>query len=99
MKRTLTLTFEFDDGPWIDRDTGKKYPTDAIAYAMDQVNDTLPRVCVDFVDAKLDGEILVDGAGYVSEDVQKHEAQHRAFLKEFRHHQEVMKECASCQIS
>ena len=35
----------------------------------------------DFIDAKLDEEVLVDGAGYVSEEVQKRELQYRAFLK------------------
>lgn len=83
MKRTLTITFEFDDAPWIDKETGDMYPTDAIAYAMDHVNRSVPYAsCDEFVDAKLDGEILVDRTGYVSEEVKKREVQHRAFLKE-----------------
>lgn len=84
MKRTLTMTFEFDDGPWFAKDEGVWYPTDAVAYAMDLVNEAAPWVCgedIHFVDAKLDGEVLVDGSGYVSEDVKKREVQHRAFLK------------------
>lgn len=85
MKRTLTLTFEFDDGPWIYEETGEEFPTDAVAFAMDQVNGALPRVVgvdVQFVDAKLDDLVLVDGKGFISEEVKKREIQHRAFLKE-----------------
>ena len=82
MKRTLTLTFEFDDGPWIDRQTQEEHPTDAIAFAMDQVNGAVSHTYdVDFIDAKLDGEVLVDGSGYVSEGVQKCELQYRVFLE------------------
>lgn len=84
MKRILTLTFEFDDGPWKDEDSGKEYPADAVAYAMDQVNSAASMVCPDvaFIDAKLDGDVLVDGNGFVSEEVKKRDRQHRAFLKE-----------------
>ena len=82
MKRTLTITFEFDDGPWKD-DNGVEHPTDAVAYAMDMVNEAVP--CAypkDFIDAKLDGEVLVDSNGYICEEVKKREQQHQAFLRE-----------------
>jgi len=82
MKRELTITFEFDDAPWLDGDM-QEHTTDAIAYAMDQVNQAAGEVCCDvaFVDAKLDDEILVAGNGFISEEVRKHERQYRAFLK------------------
>ena len=89
MKKTLTLTFEFDDGPEFDEETGLEHPTDAVAYAMDHVNEmaSLGLSCrISFVEAKLDGEVLVDGSGYVSEEVKKREAQHRAFRKEVASH-------------
>ncbi len=54
---------------------------DPIAYAMDYVNNIVLYVCVDeFLEAKLDGEVLVDGKGYVSYEVKKREPQHRTFL-------------------
>ena len=82
MKKTLTITFEFDDGPWIDRETGEKRPTDPIAFAMDQVNAAVPHTYeVDFVNAKLDDVVLVSGNGYVSEEVKKRELQHQVFLE------------------
>lgn len=86
MKRTLTLTFEFDDGPQLDEETGLQEPTDAVAYAMDLVNETasmaLSSDIVAFIDAKLDGEVLVDGNGFVSEEVKKRNRQYRAFQRE-----------------
>lgn len=85
MKRTLTLTFEFDDAPQLDEETGLQEPTDAIAYAMDLVNEmaSLGLSCeTSFVEANLDGEVLVDGNGFISEEVKMREVQHRAFLKE-----------------
>lgn len=86
MKRTLSITFEFDDVAWVDEDTKREYPTDAVAYAMDQINNVVPNVCPDvkFINAKLDGETLVElmnEAGYVSEEVKRRERQHRAFLR------------------
>lgn len=82
MKRTLTITFEFDDGPWFAKDEEVWYPTDAIAFAMDQVNGAVPYASgADFINAKLDDEVLVDRTGYVSEEVKKREVQHRAFLE------------------
>lgn len=85
MKRTLTITFEIDDAPELDDDTGLECPTDIVAYAMDLVNEMASIGLAGdntFVDAKLDGEVLVDGAGYVSEEVKKRDRQHRAFLRE-----------------
>lgn len=85
MKRTLTITFEFDDAPQIDEETGLEYSTDVVAYAMDLVNEMASIALAGdnaFVDAKLDGCILVDGSGFVSEAVKKRERQHRAFQRE-----------------
>lgn len=83
MKRKLTITFEFDDAPWVDEETKEEHPTDAIAYAMDHVNRSVPYAAIDeFVEAKLDGEVLVDGNGYVSDEVKKREPQYRAYQRE-----------------
>lgn len=81
MKRMLTITLEFDDSPWLDEDEGKEYATDAIAYAMDQVNTCVEQAFVDFVDAKLDGTLLVDARGYASDDVKERTVQHSRFLR------------------
>lgn len=89
MKKTLTITFEIDDAPEIDDDTGLECPTDVIAYAMDLVNEMASIGLAGdntFIDAKLDGEVLADGTGYVSEEVKKREVQHRAFRKEVASH-------------
>ena len=78
MKRKLTIAFEFKDGLLIDNKTGEEYSLDAVAYAMDQINEIVPRACgVDF----LDDEVLVDGSGFVSEEVRKYERQYQALLK------------------
>ena len=84
MKRALHITLQFDDEPWIDEGAGKEYPTDAIAYAMDQVNNIFQFLSgdVEFCNAILDGETLVYGDGRASEEVKKRAQQHRAFLKE-----------------
>lgn len=84
MKRTLTITFEFDDGSWMDEETGKEYPPiDAIAYAMEHVNRSVPYAnCDEFVDAKLDGEVLVDRRGYISDEVRQRKMACWAFMKE-----------------
>lgn len=85
MKRTLTITFEIDDAPQLDDDTGLECSADIVAYAMDLVNDMASIALAGdnaFVDAKLGGETLVDGNGFVSEEVRKRDRQHRAFLKE-----------------
>jgi len=72
MKRTLTLTFEFDDSSLVFIEDGEEYLTDAFAFAMDQVNGVVPYAAgANFVDAKLDGDILVDGNGYVSDEVKR----------------------------
>lgn len=83
MKRTLTLTFEFDDGPWFSADEGVWEPTDAVAFAMDSVNGVVTSggYCADFVSAKLDGEVLVDANGFVAEEVKKRELQYRKFMR------------------
>ena len=82
VKRKLTITFVFKDGLWIDNKTGEESPLDAVAYAMDQVNKIVPHACgVDFWEAALDDEVLVDGSGFVSEEVRKHELQYQALLK------------------
>ena len=89
MKKTLTITFEIDDAPELDDDTGLECPTDVIAYAMDLVNEMASIALAGdnaFIDAKLCGEVLVDGTGYVSEEVKKREVQHRAFRKEVASH-------------
>lgn len=89
MKKTLTLTFEIDDAPQLDDDTGLECPTDVVAYAMDLVNEMASIALAGdntFIDAKLGGEVLVDGTGYVSEEVKKREVQHRAFRKEVASH-------------
>ena len=83
MKRTLTITFEFDDAPWVDKETKEEYPTDAIAYAMDHVNRSVPfAACEEFVNAKLDGEVLVDRNGYISEEVKQREIQYQRFKRD-----------------
>ena len=82
MKRTLTLTFEFDDAPWYSEETGEWYPTDAIKYAMDGVNGIVAGTFCGFVNAKLDDEMLVDVNGFVSEEVKKREKQYRVFMRE-----------------
>lgn len=81
MKRKLTITYEFDDVPWFNEDIGEECPTDAIAYAMDQVNQTVPRSSADFIEAKLDDEILVDGTGYVSDKVKAYAMQYNVFVR------------------
>ena len=83
MKRVLTLTFEFDDGPWVSEDEGVWEPTDDIAFAMDHVNGVLLSggCFADFINAKLDDELLVDRTGYASEEVKTREVQYRRFLK------------------
>lgn len=89
MKKTLTITFEIDDAPLLDDDTGLECPSDVVAYAMDLVNEMASIALASdnaFIDAKLGGEVLVDGAGYVSEEVKKREVQHRAFRKEVASH-------------
>ncbi len=80
MTRTLTITFKFDDGPWIEKETGEEHPTDAIAYAMDLVNGSVPYAnCDEFIEAKLDGAVLVDRSGYISDEVKQRERQCLAF--------------------
>ena len=81
MKRTVTVTFEFDDDPWFDPDSGEYFPTDVIGSAMDAVNGILPIVGNEFVDVKLDDKVLVDRNGYVSEEVKKRDDQHQAFME------------------
>ena len=80
MKRTVTITIEFDDGPWFDTEREEYFPTDDIAYAMDKVNAVVPRIGDEFVVAKLDDEVLVDRNGYVSEEVKKREAEYQYFM-------------------
>lgn len=85
MKKTLTISIEIDDAPHLDDDTGLECPTDIVAYAMDLVNEMASIALAGdntFIDANLDGEVLVDGTGYVSEEVKKRDPQHRAFQKE-----------------
>lgn len=85
MKKTLTITFEIDDALQLDDDTGLECPTDVVAYAMDLVNEMASIALAGdnaFIDAKLGAEVLVDGKGFVSDEVKKRERQHRAFIKE-----------------
>ena len=75
MKRTLTITLEFDD------EIGEAFPIDAVKYAMDEVDDMVLYSGSDFVSAKLDEEVLVDRNGYISAEVKKREAQHQTFVR------------------
>lgn len=69
MKRLLTVTMEFEDNPY-DEETGQNITFDVLDYAMDIICESTSGLA-DLVDAKLDGELLVDRNGFVSEEVKK----------------------------
>ena len=82
MKRTITLTFQFDDDPWFDERENQWHPTDAHAYAMDQVNGVLTFIgyTVDFAEARLDGQLLADQNGNAPEEIKRLEKQYPLFM-------------------
>ena len=69
MKRLLTITMEFEDNPY-DEETGQNITFDVVDFAMDIVCQSTSGLA-NLVDAKLDGELLVDRNGFVSEEVKK----------------------------
>ena len=71
MKRKLVITFEFDDGPWFAEDEGTWNEFNAEEYAMDIVNDAIIYRDDEFVDAKLDGALLISKDGTASETVKQ----------------------------
>lgn len=67
--REITITFELDDEPWVD-DEGETYIHDVPTEALDIVIGAIEGGDIGFkrfIDAKVDGELLVDGDGYASD--------------------------------
>lgn len=83
MKRKLELILEFDDGPWFSADMEEWNPTDPLAYAMDQVNSAIPHINGDvhFVEAKLDGELLINRNGETLDEVKSLALQYNIFME------------------
>ena len=70
-KRTLTITFEFDDGPWHDEEDGADYPTDPIGYAMDITKFAAYQNPDEYVKTELDGKLLFSKTGDAPEEVKQ----------------------------
>ena len=62
MKRTLTLTFEYNDS-WFDNNSEDPEINTPLGYAMDNVINSILSSDISFIDAKLDGHLLIDKEG------------------------------------
>lgn len=79
MIRTLALTFEFEATEFRDVD-GEICPPDPLGEAMDMVN-AYKRCGGIFVEARLDGELLIDKDGNAADEVKKL-VQYELFMRE-----------------
>lgn len=80
--RKITITFELDDEPWVD-DEGDVYIHDVPTEALDIVIGAIEGGAIGFnrfAEARLDGELLVDGGGHASDEA-KGSIRYREFVR------------------